>query len=901
MGEAARGRTGRRARTRGWPVVVLAALAAQLLLPGSVVAHTSYFLVVVGAAVASWLLVGPGPVRAPGVLIALGLTASAAGDLTWQLLVWRGADVDLSVADVFYVSSYVFLATALTRIAGAAGSASRARVDGWIDTVIVFVAVLLVMGELSLADTLGDGSQPLAVRLVWALYPSLDAALIALVFRVVAGQGRRDGRVLVLAGGAACWLVADLGYLLVADPGAGPALLECGWLLGAVLLAVGTPGPARPVAGRGRESGGFARLAICLGALLVPAVLELVDDLTDSPEQPLPMFAATLVLVLLVYVRTARLLHAESAARALVRSQARHYATLAANSSDAVIVVDRAGRLRSDPRPLAALLEADSTADLPLSELMARAGLDLPEGRAVLRRALEAGGAVVSAELPRSIGGEDRWLGVRLVDLSTDPDVGGVVVHATDITERKRAEQTLAHQAFHDGLTGLANRALFADRVEQAMRHNVRHGDTAAVVFIDLDGFKEVNDALGHQAGDVLLQQVAGRLQATVRAGDTLARLGGDEFAILVDQISGDDDLVAAGERVLAALSGPIRIGSQVVTVSGSVGVAVSDEGATGDSLVRDADVAMYAAKSAGRGRVVVFDPSMRAAVVERRELERELQGALAAGQLRLVYQPVVELEGSTVVGFEALLRWTSPSLGPVPPDRFVPVAEDLDLIGEIGAWVLREACTAAAAWRRLPGGEHLTMAVNVSAVQLASPDLVGQIGEALAGSGLPASALVLEVTETALVRDPDAAAERLSALRTLGVRLALDDFGTGYSSLSYLRQFTVDVLKIDRSFIATIQGDHLPPIVRGLIDLGRTLDLEIVAEGVELEVQRDQLRAARCDLAQGYLFDAPLESDAAERLVAHPPGAPLVDGARRLPAPRNAGTTGRAGGVRLS
>ncbi|MGY2128208.1 putative bifunctional diguanylate cyclase/phosphodiesterase [Blastococcus sp. SYSU DS0617] len=881
---------------RGWPVVVLAALAAQVLLPGSVAAGTSYFLVVAGAAVASWLLVGPGPGRAPGVLIALGLTASAAGDVTWQLLVWRGADVDLSVADVFYVSSYVFLAAALTRIAGATGQASRARVDGWIDAVIVFVAVLLVMGELSLADTLGDSSQPLAVRLVWALYPSLDAALIALVIRVVAGQGRRDARVLVLAGGAACWLVADLGYLLVADPEAGPPLLECGWLLGAVLLAVATPSPARPDADGGRESGGFARLAICLGALLVPAVLELVDDLTDGPEQPLSMFGATLVLVLLVYVRTARLLHAEATARALVRSQARYYATLAANSSDAVIVVDRAGRLLSDQRPLAALLEAESTADLPVSELMARAGLDLPESRAVFRRALDAGGAVVSAELPRRTGGEDRWLGVRLVDLTDDPDVRGVVVHATDITERKRAEQTLAHQAFHDGLTGLANRALFADRVEQAMRHNARHGDTAAVVFIDLDGFKEVNDALGHQAGDVLLQQVAGRLQATVRAGDTLARLGGDEFAILLGQISGDDDLLAAGERVLAALSGPIRIGSQVVTVSGSVGIAVSDESATSDSLVRDADVAMYAAKAAGRGRVVVFDPSMRAAVVERRELERELQGALGGGELRLVYQPVVELDGSTVVGFEALLRWTSPSLGQVPPDRFVPVAEDLDLIGEIGAWVLREACTAAARWRRLSGGRDVTMAVNVSAVQLASPELVGQIAEALAVSGLPASALVLEVTETALVRDPEAAAERLTALRALGVRLALDDFGTGYSSLSYLRQFTVDVLKIDRSFIATIQGAHLPPIVRGLIDLGRTLDLEIVAEGVELEVQRDQLRAARCDLAQGYLFDAPLEADAAERLVAHSAGAVLVDTARRLPAPRDAGTPGRAG-----
>jgi diguanylate cyclase (GGDEF)-like protein len=504
-------------------------------------------------------------------------------------------------------------------------------------------------------------------------------------------------------------------------------------------------------------------------------------------------------------------------------------------------------------------------------DLVRLLGADPAEAHVVFGRALQAGGDVVDAELSCRRDGVQSWIGVRLADLTDDPDVRGVVVHVTDITGRKRAEEALAHQAFHDALTGLANRALFADRVEQALRRGARGHGHPAVVFIDLDGFKGVNDTLGHPAGDALLREVAARLTSVVRAVDTVARLGGDEFAVLVEQsASGPGAAVATADRVLTALGVPITLNGQSVTVSGSVGIAVGDAGATRDSLIGDADIAMYAGKMAGRGRSVVFDPAMRASAVAARELEQELQGALAAGEFRLVYQPVVDLADDAVTGFEALLRWDSPVLGPVPPARFVPVAEASGLIEDIGAWVLREACAAAASWRA-EHGRDLTMAVNVSAVQLTSPHLVGHITEALTASGLPASALVLEVTETALVSDPQRASECLAALRGLGVRLALDDFGTGYSSLAHLRQFTVDVLKIDRSFVATIGEDGvMPPIVRGMIDLGRTLGLEIVAEGVETEAQRRQLVDGRCDLAQGYLFALPLEpADASLLLLA--------------------------------
>ncbi|WP_113684658.1 putative bifunctional diguanylate cyclase/phosphodiesterase [Blastococcus atacamensis] len=882
MGTGAPRGFGRHARRGSWLVVVLGLVGANAALDGTPWATALYLAVVLTASAVAWIGIGRGPGRRVRVLIALGVTLSAVGDVLWELLFRNGMSIDVSVADAFYLSAYVMLAVALTIMAGAGGQSARQRFDGWVDAVIVFVAVLAVMWDLTLAETLSDSSQPLLARLIWALYPALDAALIGLVFRVVT-RSARDRGALAVAAGAGCWLASDVGYLLADDYAAPTALLGSGWMLGAVLLAVAARSrvdrePGHDVADA--ERGGFGRLAVCLGALLVPGTIELVRDLSGAEQTPLSVFGASLVLVLLVFLRTARLLTAEAEARALVRVQARRNAALAAHSSDAVAVIGRDGELLSPPAQLAGLLGVEVTPDFAAGDLMHRAGLDPAAAREVFAQAVAGGGAVVSAELPRRYRGEELWVGVRLVDLSSDPDVGGVVVHATDITERKRAEQTLAHQAFHDGLTGLANRALFTERIEQALRSNARHGDTAAVVFIDLDGFKAVNDSLGHQAGDALLQQVAQRLSSVVRAGDTLARLGGDEFGLLLAQVDDVAEVTAAGERLLAELARPVRIGQQYVTVSGSVGIALSESDATADSLVRDADIAMYAAKTAGRGRLVVFDPDMRSALVERRQLERELQGALAGGELRLVYQPVMSLADEAVVGFEALLRWYSPVLGNVPPDRFIPVAEDLDLINEIGAWVLREACSVAAEWRgRHPGAAGATMAVNVSAVQLASPDLVEQIIGALAASGLPAGALVLEVTETALVRDPDGAAERLAALRALGVRLALDDFGTGYSSLSYLRQFTVDVLKIDRSFIATIDGPQLPPIVRGLVDLGRTLDLEIVAEGVEHDDQRALLRQARCELAQGYLFAAPMEADDAELfLLGRAATAPTAD-----------------------
>ncbi|MGY1624263.1 putative bifunctional diguanylate cyclase/phosphodiesterase [Geodermatophilus sp. SYSU D00965] len=863
----------RRPSSAGGLLLVVAVLAVYPAVYGTGAADAVYLAVMAMASGAAWWGALRQGLRSAAVLVALGVTLTTAGDVVWFLYSWTGSVPDISVADVAYLAGYLALALGLWRMANTRGRSRGQQLDGWLDGAGVFIAVLMLVWQLSVAGTVTDSSLPVLTRVIWALYPALDAAFIGLVFRLVTTRSRGERAPLAVAAGAACWLASDLGFLLMADPEVASVWFDTGWLLGALLLAAaagvrGRPeGAAEPV----EAVPSLTRLAVSLGALLVPAGLEVFRDVTGATNAPVTVFGGTSVLTLLVFVRVARLLRAEAAARALVGSQQRYSAALARHSSDAVAVVSADGRLLGDPAALRSVLGADAPAVPTAGDIVRLSGVDRDEARRVFAQAVAADGAVVEAELRCRRGGEERWLGVRLVDLSTDPDVGGVVVHMTDITDRKRAEEALTHQAFHDALTGLANRALFADRVGQALHRRARGDGAAAVVFIDLDGFKAVNDTLGHQAGDALLREVADRLRSTVRAGDTVARLGGDEFAVLVE--AAGDGVAPVGvtaDRVLAALARPMELAGQRVTISGSVGIAVATEDATGESLVRDADIAMYAAKVSGRGRSVVFDPGMRTAAVERRRLEQELSGALAAEQFRLVYQPVVDLADQRVLGFEALLRWQSPTLGAVPPARFVPVAEDLGLIGEIGGWVLREACRTAAAWRR----EHraaadTTMSVNVSAVQLTAPDLLDQVRGALTASGLPASALVLEVTETALVGDPERAAASLAALRALGVRVALDDFGTGYSSLGHLQQFAVDVLKIDRSFVATITGDaEMPPIVRGLVDLGRALDLEVVAEGIESEAQRAMLLDGRCARGQGYLFAHPLEATDAELLL---------------------------------
>ena len=437
-------------------------------------------------------------------------------------------------------------------------------------------------------------------------------------------------------------------------------------------------------------------------------------------------------------------------------------------------------------------------------------------------------------------------------------------------------------QAFHDALTGLPNRALFLDRLEHALARARRAKATLTVLFVDLDRFKLINDTLGHAAGDELLVQAAQRLRASVREADTPARFGGDEFAVLLEDDTHTADAIQVAQRVIDALKVPFDVRDREAFVSASVGIATSHAGQEDAAdLLRNADVAMYRAKQEGSGTYHVFEPGMQVALMERLELEADLQRAVEQQEFSVVYQPIMSLEKPVMSGFEALVRWSHPTRGMVSPADFIPLAEETGLILPIGHWVLNEACRQAAQWQlEYPADPPRTVSVNLSARQLRQAGLVQEVDGALAASRLDPRLLVLEITESLLIQDTEATIAKLRELKGLGVHLAIDDFGTGYSSLSYIRQLPVDILKVDKSFIDAVhESPEASAVARVIIRLGRTLNLRTVAEGIEESAQVEALRAMQCQLGQGYLFAKPLSSAELEQLLS------AADTTRREPA----------------
>ena len=437
-----------------------------------------------------------------------------------------------------------------------------------------------------------------------------------------------------------------------------------------------------------------------------------------------------------------------------------------------------------------------------------------------------------------------------------------------DITLRKQLEMQLQHQAFHDSLTGLANRALFRDRVAHALARQARSHGAVSVLFSDLDDFKTVNDSLGHDAGDQLLVAVAERLRAVMRPEDTTARFGGDEFAILLEETTEDGSRRAA-ERILEALRSPFEFQGRQVVMHASIGAAItSDDNTEPDDLLRQADLAMYTAKTSGKGRFAFYEPQMHAAAVTRMELKADLEQAIANHEFELHYQPIVDLRSGRVMGLEALLRWRHAERCLVLPAEFIPIAEETGLIVTLGSWVISAACRQLATWGE--AGQptthppaRMSVWVNLSARQLQEPDFVETVADVLRSTGIQPDRLTLEITESALMADLDQSAATLHRLRALGVRLAIDDFGTGYSSLSYLERLPVEVLKIDRSFTAAIgQGRDVPVLVRSIIKLGQTLHMEVLAEGIETAEQLARLRAIDCRLGQGFYFSPALPAN---------------------------------------
>jgi diguanylate cyclase (GGDEF)-like protein/PAS domain S-box-containing protein len=473
------------------------------------------------------------------------------------------------------------------------------------------------------------------------------------------------------------------------------------------------------------------------------------------------------------------------------------------------------------------------------------------------------------------------------VEISLSPLLteDGTLVSAAirDVTERKLAADALAHQATHDPLTGLPNRTLLLDRLDHALARARRSGAKLAVVFLDLDDFKLVNDTLGHDVGDLLLVALTPRLSATLRPGDTIARFGGDEFVVLCEELEADPDAIHIAERITQACSRPVLIGDQEHIVTVSAGVVIVEAGAaTPTDVLRDADAAMYRAKAIGTGRVEVFDEGMRARLTERIAIESELRRALVHDELRIFYQPVVSLPYSEVVGVEALLRWEHPVRGLLEPAEFMHIAESTGLIVPIGEWVLEQACRQAVTWQaaRGEGKVPIRMSVNLSPRQVARSDVGASVARILRSTGLAAELLDLEISEGSLHEEGEASGQTLRELKDVGVRLVLDDFGTGYASLGHLKRFTIDALKIDRSFVDGLGRDtEDSAIVGAVLSMARALDVGVTAEGVETSDQLRRLREQGCDFAQGYLFSRPAPAGELAELLD-------VGGAReRLPA----------------
>jgi diguanylate cyclase (GGDEF)-like protein/PAS domain S-box-containing protein len=440
------------------------------------------------------------------------------------------------------------------------------------------------------------------------------------------------------------------------------------------------------------------------------------------------------------------------------------------------------------------------------------------------------------------------------------------LVAIVDVTDRTRAEARISHLAYHDDLTGLANRARFHQRLDEAIKRSRQEGNCVGVLHIDLDRFKEVNDALGHPVGDLLLRAVADRLKTCLRGEEAVARIGGDEFAIIQDDIGGTDEAEALARRLLDALGQPYDIEGRVLAVAASVGIAIAPrDGENADMLLKFADMALYSAKSEGGRAFRAFDPEMNVRAQERRALERDLRLAVANNEFEIHYQPSVNLAANKVSGFEALVRWNHPERGIISPADFIPVAEDIGLIEKLGEWVLRQACADAAKWP-----QQIRVAVNLSPLQFKSPNLVPSVLAALANSGLPARQLELEITESVLLQENETNLATLHRLRGGGARIALDDFGIGYSSLSYLRMFPFDKIKVDRSFVKSLpENRECVKIIRAMVELAKSLDMDITAEGIETPQQLAHLRADGCTEGQGFLYSpARPVSEVAEMLA---------------------------------
>lgn len=803
--------------------------------------------------------------------VLLGFTGFFAYDLLWYGSWLAGIDPGSTPADFLLLVFAPCLLVGLLRSAPAPETRDAERRQ-WLDASIIGMSAATVLHVLVawVGGSLRPVVDPRDIALLLA--PVMDLVTLGgLALLWVRGTSAGiPAWSLTLSAGLACSLSADVWYALpVSLERPAPWFIASAWYISWATLAIGAAQATAPEV-RVWKPGQLSRLPY-----LFPIACWLALAIAVISDHRVAIVSATFgsgLVSLLVLLRQ----------RVAIR--------------DVTRVLDESARLEAETR-LAALVTHGSdlitilTPDLtvryasPSHTAVTGVPTDLLVGRSIFKgmhrddrdAAARAFTAVLAGTSEREslvlrirhVTGDWRFVDVVVTNHVKEPAIGGLVLNSRDVTDRRNLEEQLLAQALRDPLTGLGNRRLFGDRVSHAMARQVRHAESVAVLLLDLDHFKFVNDTLGHSRGDQLLVAVAERLLRVVRSGDTVARLGGDEFAVLLEDLGSTREADATAERILEALDRPFTLEEREVFVRASIGIAWAAEGMEVDQLLTDADVAMYAAKGAGRSRVERFSTTMRAHVAERHDIEAALRSALDREEIDVVYQPLVDLQTGRIGGAEALVRWRHHDRGMILPDRFIPVAEESDLVARIGQVVLRRAALDAVRFRAATTEyANLRIAVNISAQHLASDHLVEDVEAALALAGVGGDALAVELTETTLVRNEPVVAQRLQELRRLGLRIALDDFGTGYSSLSHLRRFPIDVLKVDRSLVAWDGADGSEGVARAVVSIGQNLSLRTVGEGIETREQLEQLRALGCSLGQGFLFSRPLPRDAFTQLL---------------------------------